>query len=143
MSRDFLPSLFFNANTYGPLINSLNVFDFGYNFAKVSIKKFENSDYSTHCAWHLGDKIQNVHLVLYFDSVVCILTLRGSCQCGVWPRGVANRGVSYKFKYLGKIKTGFERIFTCLSGDQMGWNHEQNRVKKSRGTLTLRGKSSR
>ena len=33
---------------------------------------------------------------------------------------------SKKFKYLGEIETEFENILACLSGAQMGLNHEKN-----------------
>ena len=37
--------------------------------------------------------------------------------------------------YLGEIETEFENTFSCLSGAQMGSNHEKNRGRKSRETL--------
>ena len=39
--------------------------------------------------------------------------------------------------YLGEIKTEFENTLACLSGAQMGSNHEKNGGRKSRDTLPL------
>ena len=49
----------------------------------------------------------------------------------------AQCGISYEFKYLGEIETQFENTLRCLSGSQMGSNHEKNRGRKSRDTLPL------
>ena len=38
---------------------------------------------------------------------------------------------------ISEIKTEFENTLPCLSGAQMGSNHEQNRGRKSRDTLPL------
>ena len=40
-------------------------------------------------------------------------------------------------EYLGEIETEFENTLGCLSGAQMGSNHEKNRGRKSRDTLPL------
>ena len=41
-------------------------------------------------------------------------------------------------KYLGEIETELENNLACLSGTQMGSNHERNGGRKSRDTLPLR-----
>ena len=43
-----------------------------------------------------------------------------------------------KFEYLGEIETEFENTLACLSGAQMGLNHEKTGGQKSRDTLPLR-----
>ena len=40
-------------------------------------------------------------------------------------------------EYLGEIETELKNTLDCLSGAQMGSNHEQNRGRKSRDTLPL------
>ena len=40
-------------------------------------------------------------------------------------------------EYLSEIKTEFENTFACLSGAQMGLNHEKNGGRKSRDTLPV------
>ena len=37
----------------------------------------------------------------------------------------------FVIEYLGEIETEFENILACLSGAQMGLNHEKNGVQKS------------
>ena len=46
---------------------------------------------------------------------------------------------NFVIKYLGKIETEFENTLACLSGAQMGSNHEKTGGRKSRDTLPLRG----
>ena len=46
---------------------------------------------------------------------------------------------NFGIEYLGEIETEFENILACLSGAQMGWNHEKNwRSKISWHTPFLR-----
>ena len=47
---------------------------------------------------------------------------------------------NFVIEYLGKIETELENTLACLSGAQMGSNHEkiQNWGRKSCGTLPLR-----
>ena len=45
---------------------------------------------------------------------------------------------NFVIEYLGKIKTEFENTLACLSGAQMGSNHEKTGGRKSRDTLPLR-----
>ena len=58
-----------------------------------------------------------------------------------WLHGVMHTAESkclnFVIEYLGEIKTEFENTLPCLSGAQMGSNHEQNRGRKSRDTLPL------
>ena len=43
-------------------------------------------------------------------------------------------------EYLDEIETEFENTLACLSGAQMGSNHEKKGGRKSRDTLPLRKK---
>ena len=43
-------------------------------------------------------------------------------------------------EYLNEIETEFENNLACLSGAQMGSNHEKKGGRKSRDTLPLRKK---
>ena len=45
---------------------------------------------------------------------------------------------SFVLEYLGEIETEFENTLACLSGAQMGLNHEKNGGQKSRDTLPLK-----
>ena len=40
-------------------------------------------------------------------------------------------------EYLGEIETEFEYTIACLSGAQMGLNHDKNGGRESRDTLPL------
>ena len=40
-------------------------------------------------------------------------------------------------EYLGEIETEFENTIACLSGAQMGLNHDKNGCRESRDTLPL------
>ena len=44
---------------------------------------------------------------------------------------------NFVIEYLNKIETEFENTLSCLSGAQMGSNHEKNGGRKSRDTLPL------
>ena len=44
---------------------------------------------------------------------------------------------NFVIKYLGEIETEFENTSACLSGAQMGSNHEKTGVQKSCDTLPL------
>ena len=44
---------------------------------------------------------------------------------------------SFVIEYLGEIETEFENTLACLSGAQMGSNHEKTGGRKSRDTLPL------
>ena len=46
------------------------------------------------------------------------------------PRCVAHRGDNFVIEYLDEIVTEFENNLACLSGAQMGSNHEKNRRSK-------------
>ena len=46
---------------------------------------------------------------------------------------------NFVIEYLGKIETEFDITLACLSGTQMGSNHENKGVRKSRDTLPLSG----
>ena len=46
-------------------------------------------------------------------------------------------------EYLGKLETDFENTLACLSGAQMGSNHKNNGVRKSRDPLPLKTKKRR
>ena len=53
----------------------------------------------------------------------------------------AHQGVEFSIfvnKYLSEIETEFENTLACLSGAQMGSNHEKTGGRKSRDTLPLR-----
>ena len=43
----------------------------------------------------------------------------------------------FVIEYFGEIETEFEKTVACLSGVQMGLNHENTRGRKSRDTLPL------
>ena len=43
----------------------------------------------------------------------------------------------FVIEYFGEIETGFEKTVACLSGAQMGLNHENTRGWESRDTLPL------
>ena len=45
---------------------------------------------------------------------------------------------NFMIEYLGEIETELENNLACLSGTQMGSNHERNGGRKSRDTLPLR-----
>ena len=45
---------------------------------------------------------------------------------------------NFVIEYLGEIKTEFKNTLTCLSGAQMGSNHEKAGGHKSRDTLPLK-----
>ena len=53
------------------------------------------------------------------------------------PRYDAHQGALYQYEYLSKIETKFENTSPCLSGAQLGSNHEKNGGQKSRVTLPL------
>ena len=40
-------------------------------------------------------------------------------------------------EYLGEIETEFENTIACLSGAQLGLNHDKNGGRESRDTLPL------
>ena len=42
---------------------------------------------------------------------------------------------NFVIEYLGKIETEFKNTLACLSGAQMGSNHEKTGGRKSRDTL--------
>ena len=44
---------------------------------------------------------------------------------------------NFVIEYLGEIETEFENTLACLSGAQMGSNHEKTGGRKSRDTLPL------
>ena len=44
---------------------------------------------------------------------------------------------NFGIEYLGEIKTEFKTASACLSGAQMGSNHERTGGRKSRDTLPL------
>ena len=46
--------------------------------------------------------------------------------------------LNFVIEYLGEIETEFENTLACLSGAQIGSNHEKNEGQKSRDTLPLR-----
>ena len=46
-------------------------------------------------------------------------------------------GYHFVIEYLGEIETEFKNTVACLSGAQMGLNHEKNGDRKSRDTLPL------
>ena len=45
---------------------------------------------------------------------------------------------NFVIEYLGEIETKFENTLVCLSGAQLGSNHEKTGGRKSRDTLPLR-----
>ena len=53
------------------------------------------------------------------------------------PRCVAHRGDNFAIEYFDEIETKFENNLVCISGAQMGSNHEKTRGRKSRETLPL------
>ena len=55
----------------------------------------------------------------------------------------AHRGDHFVIKYLGEIEPDFENILACLSGAQMGLNHEKTGGRKSCDTLPFKGIVSR
>ena len=70
-------------------------------------------------------------------TVWCTLrsrTPRDDAHYGVWLCGGMG-GSFLKFEYLGEIETEFEHILACISGAQMGSNHENNGDRKSRDTF--------
>ena len=44
---------------------------------------------------------------------------------------------NFVIEYLGEIETEFKNALACLSGAQMGSNHEKTGCRKSRDTLPL------
>ena len=44
---------------------------------------------------------------------------------------------NFEIEYLGEIETEFENSLACLSGAQIGSNHEKAGGRKSRDTLPL------
>ena len=44
---------------------------------------------------------------------------------------------NFVIKYLGEMETEFKNTLACLSGTQMGSNHEKNGGQKSLDTLPL------
>ena len=55
-------------------------------------------------------------------------------MCNLSPPYDAHRGNNVLIEHLGEIETEFENTFGCLSGAQMGSNHEINWGRKSRDT---------
>ena len=60
------------------------------------------------------------------DSAVCCTPLRLSPSQYVAHRGVLHIAEIFVIEYLNKIETVFKNTLACLSGAQMGSNHEIN-----------------
>ena len=89
-------------------------------------------------AAHRRDRWDDLHGMLHMhtakffskfralDSAVCCTPLRLSPPQYVAHRGVLHIAEVFVIEYLNKIETVFENTLACLSGAQMGSNHEIN-----------------
>ena len=76
------------------------------------------------------EHIYHERIALQYKMLEVLLSLQR-----LSPRYDAHRRDHFVIKYLGRNE--IENTFGCLSGAQMGSNHEKNRGRKSCDTLPL------
>ena len=79
-----------------------------------------------HGVQHTADNLCNVDL----ESTQGLQILKKWCGVHSSAETISavccTRGDNFVIEYLGEIETDFENTLACLSGAQMGLNHEKN-----------------
>ena len=113
VSQDFQPTFFHDSNPSRPLINRLIYFRIRFRFRR-DIRIFKK----------LRRRLRGLHHIAESCSAVCIPLRSQALQCAtcILPE---SKFSNFVIEYLSEIETDFEKAQACLSGAQMGSNHEQ------------------
>ena len=82
--------------------------------AKKIISEISITKLSPRCASYRRDDLRGVQYTAETISAVCKI-----------PLCAAHRGDNFEMENLGEIETKFENTLACLSGAQIGSNHEK------------------